>query len=411
MVRRQILPSVAAVVAALAATWLLTPIDLAGAAAAMSLTPPSGFVDAQQITATVTGLAAGEQIFLRECVVGEELDCAAASDIAQAGGAGAVTIPATLDALVAYSPQGIRTIADCRVPGTCELAAFPAMTAGPSLVRVPLVFTPGGPLRPLPTATVAPATGLEDGDIVHVTGSGFTGRAVVPSQPPPLAWAVVCTRGSNLLQACTSIGGILPIDPSGNLAGDAQVRALITEPTPVDCRTSPCELRVGWPEDPLGFARVPISFTPGSALHPATVTVTPATGLADGQQVAVHGEHLPPFTVHIDECRGGATSTLGCDLMTAPEAGGAPNPVATTTVGTSGTLDATAAVRRTIHVVPPDGPVAPWDCASAAGTGCEIHLGWDSPFELEPSTPITFGTIAPVAPVVKAVTATPSFTG
>ncbi|MBK7167149.1 MAG: hypothetical protein IPH81_18295 [Candidatus Microthrix sp.] len=70
----------------------------------------------------------------------------------------------------------------------------------------------------------------------------------------------------------------------------------------------------------------------GAAGPGGTITVTPATGLVDGQVVTVTGTGLPPGTeLEIFQCRAGAVDESGCsgsvafDLAT-DNVGGSPTP-------------------------------------------------------------------------------------
>lgn len=65
-----------------------------------------------------------------------------------------------------------------------------------STVDVPLAFA--DPSLPTPTLSVSPAVGLEDGDVVSVTGAGFPAGAGV---------------------TVTQCAGIVPPRPSGATSG------------------------------------------------------------------------------------------------------------------------------------------------------------------------------------------------
>ncbi|MFI7025693.1 enediyne antibiotic chromoprotein [Micromonospora sp. NPDC049900] len=105
--------------------------------------------------------------------------------------------------------------------------------------------------------------------------------------------------------------------------------------------------------------------TPGEAPAPAvpTVTVTPATGLADGQVVTVNATGLRPSSVfHIGQC------AIVDDAM--PCNGGETIDVSTTT---SGTLSARLAVRHIYQgTLGPDG--TPWGVVDCNKAPCGIGM-------------------------------------
>ncbi|GIJ76571.1 Neocarzinostatin family protein [Micromonospora phaseoli] len=104
---------------------------------------------------------------------------------------------------------------------------------------------------------------------------------------------------------------------------------------------------------------------PGEAPAPAapTVTVTPATGLADGQVVTVDAAGLRPSTVfHIGQC-----AIVGNEM---PCNGAETISVSTTA---SGTLSAKLTVRLTYRgTLGPDG--TPWGVVHCSRTPCGIGM-------------------------------------
>jgi hypothetical protein len=152
----------------------------------------------------------------------------------------------------------------------------------------------------------------------------------------------------------------LTADASGHVSGTVDIlRILSFGPgggPQVDCATAsqPCVLQVGNFDDDI--ITVPLQFDPNSQPPPApALTVTPSTGLFDGQHVTVAGRNfLPGSQVGVTECRAGVTAIAdGCDL----------SQVRVATVGADGTFSrryVTESVLRTS-----DGPI---DCTVRPNT-------------------------------------------
>ncbi|WP_204000812.1 enediyne antibiotic chromoprotein [Micromonospora lutea] len=102
---------------------------------------------------------------------------------------------------------------------------------------------------------------------------------------------------------------------------------------------------------------------PGEAPAAATVTVTPATGLADGQVVTVDAAGLRPSTIfHIGQC-----AIVGAEM---PCNGAETISVSTTA---SGTLSVKLAVRLVYRgTLGPDG--TPWGVVHCGRTPCGIGM-------------------------------------
>lgn len=117
----------------------------------------------------------------------------------------------------------------------------------------------------------------------------------------------------------------------------------------------------------LAVAYLMLATTPASA-QAIVVTVTPSTGLSDGQAVTVSGTGLEPNTVyHAAQCVAIDPATVVCNT---PD-------VTDVTSGGDGTATTSLTVRRTFNGTigiggPPWGPV---DCTEVQ---CFVGLGDDS---------------------------------
>ncbi len=178
-----------------------------------------------------------------------------------------------------------------------RVLAAGALVAGLTLVGGP----PAG--AQAPTVTVTPATGLTDWTYVRVTGSGF--------EPNALLEYFQCRGGAVDENDCDGYNAdYVDADGAGDVDFVVPVDARIWLPdgTEVDCRTDPagCEIGVGYMLDAGEWPEAALEFDPDAPLRPeVTATVTPATGLVDGQTVAVHAEHvLPRFETWVFQCAG-----------------------------------------------------------------------------------------------------------
>jgi acetyl esterase/lipase len=155
-----------------------------------------------------------------------------------------------------------------------------------------------------PTLTVTPADGLIDGGTVRATGSGLTGWPVL----------VQCTAAPDGIADCDWMTvTVLELGAGGTFAVEQhRVFALIhTEAAgAVDCREpGRCVLVASSfsETNPLADgAGAAVAFDPTSPLLPSpAVTLTPPTGLLDGQQVRIDGRdfgHREASTVQVYQC-------------------------------------------------------------------------------------------------------------
>lgn len=248
---------------------------------------------------------------------------------------------------------------------------------------------------PTPTVTVTPNVDLVDFQPVQITGSGFTPNAL-------LEW-FECRGGAvDEFDCDANNADFIDVDGSGNVDETVYVDARIYLPdgTEVDCRTDPagCEIGVGflldadeWPEDALHF-------DPAAPLLPVvTGSVTPDTGLVEGQEVAVQGEHLSFREESFARVCAEGSGDIGtrCDLD--HEVRGVPD--------ASGVATGSMAVYPRFS--PPLG--GSFDCTDP-GTDCYVDITWgyDPPPDRRAAVPISFAVEAP--PTTSTTTTTPATT-
>jgi neocarzinostatin family protein len=234
-----------------------------------------------------------------------------------------------------------------------------------------------------PTVVVTPSTGLTNGQVVMVSGSGFN--------PGDSVFILQCQNPPTGQSSC-NVGGVVPatIDGSGNLPSTSfTVKTGVYGTT--TCGTSSsdasnCVIEVGnIAETDVGAA--PITFaapstttttTPTSSTTTTTPTATttttllispaprrlavaPSTSLRNNEHVTVTGSGFTPGDhVFVIECRRGATGQKGCDLAT----------LKAVTVSSSGHLP-----RTTFKVV--TGKVGNGRCGTSRANraSCDVSVG------------------------------------
>ncbi|HLM63412.1 MAG TPA: neocarzinostatin apoprotein domain-containing protein [Acidimicrobiales bacterium] len=260
-------------------------------AVTVTATPSSGLVDGTVVTVTTTGLPAGAWVVLGQCPAGamDVTACLIGADAyGQASSAGTATLTLEASTLLPTAGEPV----DCRAEGACVAGVALADVAGWEIVgSAPLAFDPAVEPLPLPSATVSPSQDLTDGQVVRVTGVGF-GR----SDYVGVRQCVAGPAGADL--ACDwDLGEYAPVEPDGTFTLDIAAYMLIEVggSRQVDCRRAgSCLLVAFYGDSPLATVRLPIAFDPDAApAPPPVVSVTPASGLVDGQLVDVRASGLP----------------------------------------------------------------------------------------------------------------------
>ena len=253
----------------------------------------------------------------------------------------------------------------------------------PPTTTVPAPTTPGPPAGESAGVpmTVAPATGLEDGDRVEVTADGL---------PPDLQAGFVLCRADALL---AEVGmdrcqfgpeREMAPDATGHLAGSVTAERLLTvgrDQGPVDCaREVRCAVGVVVliPEEPPAGEEgtevvrfelrglVAVELVPQEPLAAPTVRVTPAEGLRHAQVVTITGEGFADPVNGASLCIAGGSpgSGDGCTAvdLADPEA---PRPPG---VDRSGHFEVEVPVWRLVPLAGPGGQPGWADCAEVACT-------------------------------------------
>ena len=162
-----------------------------------------------------------------------------------------------------------------------------------------------------PSITVAPNTGLHDGDVVSVSGSNFANAST--------AFSIVECSDSNPGAHCVADCDVTPhtggtTDASGNVpATNFTVHEGAIGSNGATCPPSAsggiCFIAVSTDGGGADSAIAPITF-----VMPPSITAKPSTGVTDGQTIKVSGKHfLANKPVAIVSCSS-ATNSSKCDV-------------------------------------------------------------------------------------------------
>ncbi len=288
-----------------------------GGGRTLTVTPDTGLVHEQTVTLRGQGWAAHDELIALQCAPGpfDFFACEVLTDfeapLPRAGPQGRFSTTEAVEVILDTEDGSV----DCRIV-TCRVGVGSGVSGAVRLVDVS--FDPGGPDPTRYRVSASPDTGLVDGDVVAVSGSGFPrsfddfGVATVTPCRTPLTGPGDCDFGERQY---------VEVLADGSLRGTVVVGAVLAlDGGPYDCRSGTCALMVQ-PDDffdeqgelsEAGLA--PIAFDPGGALRPPpTLTVDPSTGLRDGDAVELHGAGFDPGRgFQVAQCRAGATSFQDC---------------------------------------------------------------------------------------------------
>ena len=198
---------------------------------------------------------------------------------------------------------------------TSTTTTSPSPTTSTTTTTAPSV-TPTTTVAPVhtattPTLTVTPSTGLLQGQAVKLKGVGFTPLATIGFAQ--------CQAGATTTAGCDlSTSGYQAADGTGAFTVPTFFvrRKIVTSTGTVNCVSGPgaCQIGAANVANLSEGAISPISFDPTAVPPPPTLTVTPNSGLLDGQPVTVAGQHFTPGAfIGFAPCRSGATGPSDCD--------------------------------------------------------------------------------------------------
>ncbi|MGZ4727511.1 MAG: neocarzinostatin apoprotein domain-containing protein [Acidimicrobiales bacterium] len=414
--------------------------------ALITANPSTGLIDGQTTTVTGTGFLANSPVGISQCATSSTSMTCSGGTFVYTDGNGDLSVP-----LAVRARLWAGEILDCRDPSVdCSLQAYSYEDSDQHSVT-PITFDPNGPLLPPPTMTATPSTGLVDGQVVSLNGTGIVypygtvvsvpvtdrrhpdARWVAPATTQTSAWGAATVPATSrprtnlaaqpfqisIAECVTTpvfdISGCDPqtysvadVDSAGVLTGTAQVWAVFNsfDGRSVDCRTATdaCSLYTVF-GDPLTSAIASIDFDPNGPLAPPpSLTVTPTTGLVDHQEMHVVGDGFPANTlVSLHQCQADQSGLDGCDT----------DLYAVVVTDNVGHIDLTTVAKRIIGLGTDGDPYSrTFDCASAPGA-CRLTFADYKPVSDWPSVTLTYATSAtpPAAPPPAQVVVQPQFTG
>jgi hypothetical protein len=243
--------------------------------ATVEVTPNTDLVDFQAVHVTGSGFEGETLLEIFQCRGGavSERDCDGYNAFfADVGEGGRVDETFYVDARI-WLPSGVPI--DCRTaPEGCEIG-IGLLGDADEWPEAALNFDPDAPLRPPVSATVAPSTGLSDGQVVRVHGEHLS--------PREEGFAYLCGPGSGIpgtrCDLDRAVRGVP--EPDGSIDLDLTVESRFTTPfgDEVDCTTAVggCDVVVAWgfTGPPDRTTAVPVSF--GSSEPTTTTTSRPST--------------------------------------------------------------------------------------------------------------------------------------
>jgi hypothetical protein len=196
----------------------------------ITVDPPDGLADGQEVTVTGTGFVPAEQVGLVMCVRQPEgvnagqggCDLTLVS-YAVAGADGTVTATFTVRRVITTEVNG--TVDCAEAPNRCSIG-MGAIENYDRSGGTTVSFDPSIPPLPAPTFAVEPSTGVVHGQVVHVSGDGFFSDVYLGQCTADGMW-------------CAGIGTVPELD--GHVESDVTVWRYLPGPSwmPVDCAASP----------------------------------------------------------------------------------------------------------------------------------------------------------------------------
>ena len=302
------------------------PTASASSAPTMTITPNAGLTSNEAVTITGSGFSPGASLAAVECIgtatttTGCNLNAIAPIAVSSTG-----TISATF--YVQTGPIGSGTCGTSASDANCLIAI--GTLAGTLVASAPITFaTASSTTAPSgPSITVTPSTGLTNGQTVTITGSGFT--------PGDSLFAVECLATATSAAGCNTAGAT-PI--TANSDGTLPSTTFTVKTGTVGTGTGTC----GTSASDLTACVISVSnATAGDAAHAAitfaalaspTISVSPSTGLKNGESVTITGSgFIAGDSLYAVQCLATATSAAGCNASGA-------TPI---TVNSDGTLPST----------------------------------------------------------------------
>lgn len=386
---RRVGAALCVLVAGASLTFAGSAVAQDGSTASISASPTTDLVDGQVVTVTGAGWDEYLVSVLLLCTADAE-QCAGPFGFAVGDDDGNFSTQMMVRATFHDEDGEV----DCRVV-ECAIVSGMGIESGPADPgpealadrTVPISFDPSAPLLDPPSLVADPSTDLVDDQRVAVTGERFI---------PDEVGLFQCGPGfGNPYHDCL-FRGLPQIDEFGAIDTGIRVRTLLSvDAGEVDCRVAACVLALFGPTSDPPLAVVSLGFDPDApAKPPAELTVTPGTGLVDGQEVTVEGANFTPGEPgDLVQCPATARNINGCSFR----------PWRAPYAGPGGRFETTFEVQAEIEVDDRTIDCRRQPCVLLAGFGDEDPHN-------SARAPLVFASDA-AAPVATPTAAEPRFTG
>jgi hypothetical protein len=269
----------------------------------VTVTPNTGLVHKHEVEVKGSGFTPGASVAVMQCpTASDPLEHCVALTSGPVEPPGEFTMIAFVRREFRTSSRSGNITWDCTV-SSCVLRVFNFQDAL-ERVHAPLGFDPSAPVPPPLPVTVAPDEDLADGQIVNVSGTGFTvGEELVVRQ---------CVAGADPIVYPSSCGSYQSaIDEGSGFTVPVRVRRDLFG---VDCAAAAgaCEIVVG-ASDPFEIGRAPLDFDPAAEPITPDMKARPRRDLHPGQVVTVTGAGFSPNApIVIAQCKFQPSSQADC---------------------------------------------------------------------------------------------------
>lgn len=280
----------------------------------ITVDPPDGLADGQEVAVTGTGFVPAEQVGIVMCVrqaeganAGQDGCDLTVLSYAVAAADGTVTATFTVHRMITTALNG--TVDCAESPNRCSIG-MGAIENYDRSGGTTVSFDPSIPPLPPPTFGVEPSTGLVHGQIVEVSGDGFSSDVFLSQCTPDGQW-------------CAGIGSFTETD--GRIEADVKVWRYLAGPSwaTVDCAASAgaCVLTasplVNGSSQPSNIDLV-FAASPGGRPLPQVAALPPGATAPDGASITIAGSGFEGSTYEVFMCSAEITDSGSCRLADLP---------------------------------------------------------------------------------------------
>ena len=239
----------------------------------ITVTPDTDLLNGDTVTVAGTGFEPNYPVSVSQCPAGASQGPGCGfgpGSFVETDDTGAFSFDLVVDRILYDATSSV----DCADPGACVVTVIDFFD-GSTATSAPIQFDPNAPLPPPPSVSIDPATGVDDGQLIRVFGSGFPRRTNVG--------VVQCRVNAGGPGGCdlSTLGNGFTAD-SGDFTATLRAKRFITTDSGViDCGIpGACVVGAGVAPNGNPSANTPILFrtgVPGPDVEAAgQVAVTPS---------------------------------------------------------------------------------------------------------------------------------------